>query len=159
MSSRFVLSPFNAELPSSNFPALQQDAQHRPYLAFDASVAETCYWTFIAPQGLTGTKTAIIHYRAASATTGTYQPDVALEAITPGDAVDTDAASSFATANTPTADTVPGTAGYEKTVSVTLTNDDSIAPGDYARLSLSRNMADTAAGDIHVFAVELRDAA
>ena len=105
------------------------------------------------------TLTAIVTYRAASATTGTALFDAAIEAISDGDATDTDAGSSFATDNTPTAPTVPGTAGYIDQLTITLSNNDSIAAGDYCRLRLNRDNADTAAGDLQVLAVELRDAA
>ncbi len=159
MSTRDIFLPGSAEFPSANYPALAQDAQGRNYLAFDAAVSESCNWTFIAPQGLTAPLSAVVTYRAASATSGTAQFDGSLEAITDGDAVDTDAASSFDTANTPTAVTVPGTAGYIDQVSITLTTNDAIAAGDYARFRLARNIADTAAGDIQVLAVEIRDAA
>lgn len=159
MSTRAIFLPESAAFPTTNFPAFQQDAQGRTYLAFDASTAETCYWTFAAPQGLTGTLTALLTYRAASATSGTAQFDLSIEAITDGDTVDTDSASSFDTANTPTAVTVPGTAGYIDQITATLTNADSIAVGDLCRLRLARNTADTAAGDLQVLAVELRDAA
>lgn len=158
-TTRFVFTPTAAEFPSSNFPALAVDGQSRPYLAFDTTTAETCYWTFAAPQGLSGALTAVVTYRAASATSGTAAFSVSLEAISDGDATDTDAGSSFATANSPAAATVPGTAGYIDQYSVTLTNNDSIAAGDYCRLSLARNVAsDSAAGDIQVLAVELREA-
>ena len=159
MSTRAIFTPESAAFPSSNFAALAQDAQGRMYLAFDAGTSESCYWTFVAPQGLTGPLVAVITYRAASATTGTAQFNAAVEAISDGDAVDTDAGSSFDTDNTPTAVTVPGTAGHIDQVSATLTNNDSIAAADLCRLRLSRNIADTAAGDIQVLAVELRDAA
>lgn len=158
-TTRFVFTPTAAEFPSANFPALAVDGQSRPYLAFDTTTAETCYWTFVAPQGLTGALTAIVTYRAASATSGTAAFSVALECITDGDTTDTDSASSFATANSPSAVTVPGTAGYIDQYSITLTNADSIAAGDYARLSLTRNVSsDNASGDLQVLAVELREA-
>lgn len=158
-TTRFVFTPFNAEFPATNFPALLIDGQSRPYLAFDTTTSETCYWTFVAPQGLTGALTAIVTYRAASATSGTAAFSVALEAITDGDSTDTDAASSFDTANSPSAVTVPGTAGYIDQYSITLTNADSIAAGDICRLSLARNVAsDNASGDLQVLAVELREA-
>lgn len=158
-TTRFVFTPTAAEFPSANFPALAVDGQSRPYLAFDTTTAETCYWTFVAPQGLTGALTAIVTYRAASATSGTAAFSVALECITDGDTTDTDSASSFATANSPSAVTVPGTAGYIDQYSITLTNADSIAAGDYARLSLARNVSsDNASGDLQVLAVELREA-
>lgn len=162
MATRLPLLPLSAEMPSANAPGVTQDGQSRPTLDFDATTSETCYWTFIAWQGLTGTLTAVITYRAATATTGGVAFDVAVEAITDGDALDTDAASSFDTVNTGTAAAVPGTAGHIDQISITLTNQDGIAPGDYARISLARNVAhatDTAAGDIQVLSVEIRDAA
>lgn len=158
-TTRLVFTPTAAEFPASNFPALGIDGQSRPYLAFDTTTAETCYWTFVAPQGLTGALTAIVTYRAASATSGTAAFSVALECITDGDSTDTDAGSSFDTANSPSTVTVPGTAGYIDQYSVTLTNADSIAAGDYCRLSLARNVAsDSASGDLQVLAVEIREA-
>ncbi len=158
-TTRMVFLPISAEFPSSNYPALGIDGQSRPYLAFDTTTSETCYWTFVAPQGLSGALTLVVTYRAASATSGTAAFSAALEAITDGDSTDTDSASSFATANSPSAVTVSGTAGYIDQYSITLTNDDSIAAGDYCRLSLARNVSsDNASGDLQVLAVELREA-
>ena len=149
--------PLSAEFPTSNYPALLQDGQARHYLAFDDTTDETCYWTSVANQSLTGTLNAIIKYRGV-ATSGTFLPVCAIEAITAGDAVDTDSTSSFDTDNTPSAVTVPATAGYEEEVTVTLTSKDSIAAGDYYRLRLFRDVSgDNHFGDIHVFSVELRD--
>ncbi len=159
MSTRAIFLPESAAFPTTNFPALLQDAQFRNYLAFDATTNETAYWTFVAPQGLTGALTLVVTYRAASATSGTALFDAAIEAISDGDAVDTDSASSFDTDNTPSSVTVPGTAGHIDQLSITMTNADSIAAGDYCRLRLNRDNADTAAGDLQVLAVELRDAA
>lgn len=159
MSTRAIFLPESASFPNTNFPALLQDAQFRNYLGFDTTTSETCYWTFVAPQGLTGALTLVVTYRAASATSGTFQFDGSLEAITSADALNTATTSSFDTVNTSAADTVPATAGYVKQVSLTLTNADAISVADIVRLKLSRNIADTAAGDIQVLAVELRDAA
>lgn len=159
MATLAVFTPASAEFPSSNFAALGQDGQGRMYLAFDGSTAESCYWTFVAPAQMTGALTLIVTYRAASATSGTALFEAAIEAISDGDTVDTDATSSFATDNTPSAVTVPGTAGYIDQLSITITNDDGIAAGDYCRLWLARDMADSASGDLHVLAVEMRDAA
>lgn len=160
MATRAILNPEAAHYPTSNFPAHIR-VNNRPVLAFDAATDETCYWTFIAPQGLTGTITVLVHYIMASATTGSVYFQAALEAITPGDAVDLDATTSFDTANSGNG-TVPGTAGYEQSISITMTNADSIAAGDLVRLSLNRdadNASDTATGDAYVLAVEFRDAA
>jgi hypothetical protein len=160
MATRCIFTPLSAEFPTSNFAALAI-VNARPVLAFDATTSETAYWTFVAPQGMTGTLTAVVTYMMASATSGGVAFDVAVEAVTDGDAVDLDASTSFATVNLGTA-TVPGTAGYIDQISITLTNDDSIAVQDYVRVSLARKVADaadTATGDCYVLAVEFRDAA
>jgi hypothetical protein len=99
----------------------------------------------------------------ASATANNVRFQAALEAITDGDATDTDAASSFDTANS-NGVAVPGTAGYIDQLSITMTTADSIAAGDYCRLRINRDAdgtsgSDTATGDAQVLAVELRDAA
>lgn len=161
MATRFVGTPFSAEFPTTNFPQLTLSNQ-RPVLAFDASTSETCYWTTVIPQGWTGTVTAVISYAMASATSGGVAFDVAVEAITTGDATDTDATTSFDSVNTGTDSGVPGTAGYMEQISVTLSNLDSAAAADLVRISLARNVAhatDTATGDCYVFALELRDGA
>ena len=161
MATRAILTPEGAHYPATNFPALLL-SNRRPVLAFDASTSETAYWTFVAPQGVTGTWTAVISYAMASATTGGVAFDVALEAITSGDALDTDAATSFDTVNGGNDSAVPGTAGYMEQISITLTNADSIAAADLVRVSVARDVADaadTATGDCYCFAVELRDGA
>lgn len=160
-TTRFVFTPYAAEFPAANFPALLL-SNRRPVLAYDAGTQETAYWTGIAPQGLSGALSAVVTYAMASATTGTIEFEVAVEAISDGDTTDTDATTSFDTVNVSAAATVPATAGYIDQVSVTLTNADSIAAGDYFRLSVSRDADDatndTASGDLYLLSVELREA-
>lgn len=160
VTSIFTGTPYSAEFPASNYPQLTL-SNRRPVLAFDASTDETAYWTFIVPQGGVGTSlTCIITYAMASATSGSVYWQAQLEAITPGDATDTDAATSFDTANSGNG-TVPGTAGYVGTVTITMTNADNIAAADLVRLSVNRDAdhgSDTATGDAYLLAVELRSA-
>lgn len=159
MSTLAAFSPLSAEFPSSNAAALGIDGQGRPYLAFDTGTDEFAYWTFVAPQQMSGALTLVITYRAASATSGTACFQAALEAISDGDAVDTDAASSFGSDNTSSAVTVPGTAGYIDQFVIALTNDDGIAAGDYCRLRVNRDVSvDNASGDLQVLVVELIEA-
>lgn len=163
MATRLIWGPQDACLPSSAMPAPGVDGQNRPYLAFDASADESCDFSGIAPQGLTGALAAVITYRMTSAITGSARWQASLEAITDGDALDTDASSGFDTANSAGA-TVPGTAGYIDQISITLTNADSLAAGDYFRLRINRDAdgtsgTDDATGDAEVLAIELRDAA
>ena len=162
-TTRAVLIPYGAEFPATNFPQLML-VNRRPVLAFDASTDEACQWTVIAPQGLTGTMTAVITYMMASATSGAVGFQVAVEAVSDGDSTDLDAGDSFDTVNNSASTTVPGTAGYIDQISVTLTNQDSVAAGDLVRIKLNRDadgsaITDSATGDAYVLAVELRDAA
>lgn len=161
MATRFILTPMSGEPPASNAAALAS-VNARPVLAFDTTTSETMYWTVTAPQGISGTWTAVISYMMASATTGGVAFDVAAEAITSGDATDLDAGTSFDTVNGGNDSAVPGTAGYMEQISITLTNMDSVAAADYLRFSVARDVADandTAAGDCYVLAVEIRDGA
>lgn len=163
MATRAVFTLLSAEFPASNFPQLLL-SNRRPVLAFDAATDETAYWTGVAPQGLTGAITVVITYAMASATSGTVGVQAQLEAITAGDATDTDATTSFDTVNNSASTTVPGTAGYIGQISITMTNADSLAAADYFRLSINRDadgsaITDSATGDMYILAVELRDAA
>ena len=163
MATRPTFIPYSAEFPDTNFPQLMK-SNTRPVLAFDASTDETAYWTFVAPQGLTGTLTLVITYAMASATSGAVGFQAQIEAISDGDTIDTDATTSFDSVNNSASTTVPGTAGYIDQISITMTNADSIAAGDYCRLSLNRDadgsaITDSATGDCFVLAVELRDGA
>jgi hypothetical protein len=152
MATRATYKPYSAEFPSSNFPELR-NINNRPVLCFDAATDEACYWTDIAPQGLTGQLDCIIHYIMASANSGAV-----------GVQAQIDAGDSFDSVNNSASTTVPGTIGHESTITITLTNKDSIAAGDYFRLSINRDangsaITDDASGDFCILAVELRDAA
>jgi hypothetical protein len=163
MATRAVFLPYAAEFPATNFPALTL-VNRRPALAFDASTDEACYWTAVAPQGMTGTLSIVISYVMASATSGAVGFQAQVEAITDGDATDLDATTSFDSVNNSASTTVPGTAGYIDQISITLTNADSLAVADYFRLSLNRDadgsaITDSATGDVYVLGVEFRDGA
>lgn len=161
MASRFFLHPQAAEFPSSNYPALTI-VNSRPVLAFDAGTQETAYFTVAVPVGWTGTVTAVISYFMASATTGGVAFDVAVEAVSSGDALDLDATSSFDTVNAGSDASVPATAGYMDQLTITLSNLDGAAVGDYLRFSIARDVADaadTATGDCYVAMVEIKDGA
>ena len=130
--------------------------ESRPYLAFDDTTVETAYTQAVQlPASYTGSGTlkADIAIIAASATSGKFDFEVSVESVTAADAVDLDAGDSFDTANAADA-TVPGTAGYLQIITVTLTNKDSCAAGDYIRFKLERDADDgtddTAAGDARV---------
>jgi len=159
-TSRASLTPFSAELPSTNAPQLIV-VNGRPCLGYDATTQETAYWSLMAPQGIDPSPLTIsIAYMMASATTGGIALGVSVEAITDGDATDLDAATSFDSINTGTVASVPGTAGYIDVLTITLTNNDSLAAADYLRISVARvvaDSADTATGDLYLLTADLRD--
>jgi len=145
---------------ATNGPSLSY-VQDRLRLDYDDSTKETAYSAaFRMPAAYTGTGTlfAVVQYAMASATSGTVEFEVAVEAVTPADALNLNSASSFDTANSGT-ETVPGTAGYLSEIAITLTNKDSVAAGDLVRLSLARDAADatndTATGDARVLGVTI----
>jgi hypothetical protein len=107
-----------------------------------------------------GSLKADIFYMMASATSGKVDFDVLVEAITTADALDLDSASSFDSANSGD-QAVPSVAGYLGQVTITLTNKDSVAAGDYVRIRLERDADDatndTATGDARVLLVVIRE--
>jgi len=157
-TTRFILTPESAHFPSTNYPALSM-INGRPVLLFDAATDETAHWTVVGPQGLSGALTAIVHYICANATSGTAAWQAAVEAVTDADALDLDSATGWDTNNTAGTGTVPGTNGYKDEITVALTNDDSIAPGDLVRIAVNRDIsADSVANDLALLCVELREA-
>lgn len=136
----------------------------RLVLAFDAAADEACDLQMVVPQGWTGTGTLVVYGFMASATSGTVGLRAAVEAITPSDALDLDTTRSFDTINYATSATVPGTAGYMFSTSITLTNADSLAAGDMLAIEFGRDAdgtgtTDSATGDFYVSFIELRDTA
>jgi hypothetical protein len=121
--------------------------------AFDAATDEMLYWTFRMPDDYASGPLLKGQYGMASATTGAVRFEGRIAAITPGDATDKDA-KALATTNS-VGDTVAATAGYVKEFSITLTNADSLAPGDWVTVMLRRDAdgttgTDDATGDCEV---------
>lgn len=153
-----VFVPQGAEFPASNYATLDTRNNH-PCLDFDTTTGETAYWSDVLPRNYAGGGiTAYVHWAATSATTGTAGFLAAFERV--GTAQDVDA-DSFAADQTITAATVSGTSGILIITNVAVTNGanmDSIAVGELFRFRLTRDVAnDTAAGDVEVYAVELKE--
>jgi hypothetical protein len=151
--------PQNAEPPSTNYATFALRNQHL-VAQFDASTQEGLNFRAILPRNYGGGGiTVYVHYAATSATTGTGGWDVSFERIGDGQQdIDSDG---FATAQTITAATVPGTSGNIDILNVAVSNGanmDSIAVGEAFRLRVRRDVAnDTASGDLELFAVELKE--
>jgi hypothetical protein len=125
--------------------------------AFDAATEEWLTFQFRMPDDYASAPVAKIQWKATSATTGGVVWGVQIAAVTPGDAVSLNSAKAFATVNAATT-TVPGTAGYLTEASITLTNADSLAAGDFVVMRVSRVAADagdTATGDAELVQVGL----
>lgn len=162
------LSPGAATLPDGTTtnaaPALQRIKSSAtapaPYFlvaAFDASTEEWLTFQFRMPDDYASAPVAKIQWKATSATSGGVVWGVQLAAVTSGDTVALNSAKAFATVNTTTG-TAPGTAGYLLESSITLTNDDGVAAGDFVAMRVSRvaaNGSDTATGDAEVVMVGL----
>jgi hypothetical protein len=157
--------PGEVETKTTTCPSFGQTSNAsgaRKFLGFDAAADEAAYWTFFAPEDLTGTLEVRIWYGMVSATSGNTIWEATLECITSGDATDLDTSESLGTVNTAAANAVPGTAGYAKSLAITMTNTDSIAAGDMCRMRIRRmgsSGSDTATGDAMFFGGTLVDAA
>jgi hypothetical protein len=155
-----VLGPGNASFPSSGM-ATPDSRNIHPVLDFDTTSQETAYFdNLIMPRHYSGGGiTVYVWAMMTSATSGTLGWDVSLERL--GDSSTDLDADSFATAQTITATTVPGTSGVLIVLSVAITsgaNMDSVAAGEAFRIRLRRDVAnDTAAGDAEFFAMEVKE--
>jgi hypothetical protein len=151
--------PTDNEPPSSNYATFDSRNGH-PTLDFDDTTQEAAIFTGVVPRHYAaGGITVYIHASLTSATSGTLGWDVSFERMS--DATTDIDSDSFATAQTVTAATVPGTSGVVLVLNVAVSNGanmDSIAVGEAFRLRVRRDVAnDTATGDAELLAVELKE--
>lgn len=151
--------PTDNEPPSANFATFDTRNGH-PVLDFDTTTQEAAIFSDVLPRNYAGGGiTVYVHYSMTSATSGTCGWDVAFERI--GDSQQDVDSDGFATAQTITAVTVPGTSGHVDIVNVAVTdgaNIDSIAVGELFRIRVRRDVAnDNGAGDAELHAVELKE--
>jgi hypothetical protein len=152
----FTFFPADNEPPSSNYATFDTRNGH-PVLDFDDTTGEDAIFTGLLPRSYAGGGiTVYVHAMATSATSGTMGWTVAFERMS--DATTDLDSPSFASAQTITAATVPGTSGVVLVLNVAVSNGanmDSIAVGEAFRLKVTRDVAnDTATGDIELLAVE-----
>jgi hypothetical protein len=155
-----IFTPQQNQPPAANYATLNLRNGHL-VLEFDTTTQETAIFAGKLPRHYAGGGiTAYVSWMAASATSGTGGWDVTFERDADGgDDLDSD---SFATAQTITAQTVPGSSGVVKVTSVAITagaaGTDSVVAGDDFRLRIRRDVAnDTAAGDLQLLSVELKE--
>ena len=159
MATGTIILPLEAGVPhSTNPPALALTNSRSWHLLFDDTTPETHYWQFAMPANYASGLTAKVLYSMASATADDVEFEVAIMAVSDGDSADM-ATDSFDTANAGHA-TVPGTAGYPDVITVTCTNADSVAAGDFVCVSLARDADDgtnddaTGDAEVHAFWLE-----
>ena len=162
MASGNTLCTFFAasnEPPTSNYATFDTRNGHL-VLDFDTTTQEAAIFTGIMPRNYAGGGvTVYIHAMLSSATTGTLGWDVSFERMS--DATTDLDADSFATAQTVTAATVPGTSGIVLVLNVAITdgaNMGSVAAGESFRLRIRRDVSnDTASGDAELICVEVKE--
>jgi len=127
-------------------------------LDFDASQTESAVWQFRMPANYASDLTAKLQYTMASATADKVDLEVEIMAVSDGDAADVDTASFDSVNEVAGGTTVPGTAGYLDEISITCSNDDSVAAGDLVIVRVNRDHDDgddTATGDLELRAFSL----
>jgi len=157
MATGTIILPVGGAYVDSTAPPGLGFSQSRAKLLFDDTTPEIVRWVFRMPADYASGPVAKIQYSMASATSNDVEFEVSVMAVSDGDAQDLDA-DSFDTVNSGSA-TVPGTAGYLDEISITLTNADSVAAGDWVCVKLARDADDgtndTATGDAEVWAVSV----
>lgn len=140
-----------AKLPSTN-PARIDASGQCFMLLFDPTTSQSAIWSFVMPQDYGSGLTVRILFTMASTQSGTNTVtfDAYIQKDTEGDAEDVDT-SGFAAANAATETLLNNqTAGYVRSLTITCTNADSVAAGDFVQLKIDRDIADTASGDAEI---------
>lgn len=141
-----VLQPSECKFPASD-PAVFSDSNFQNRILFDDTTEETAYWVNYIVRGYAGgTVKADVCYTMASATSGNVIWKIAIMAISDGDSADFDT-ESWDTVNSSGSITVPGTAGYPDKVTITLSNIDSMADGDWLCVQIQLDSVGSATGD------------
>lgn len=152
------VGPLSNEPPSSNYATIGSRNGH-PTLQFDDTTGWAAIFTLVMPQHYSNTTGVTVLINAtAVATSGTMGWLIAFERN--GSAFDIDA-DGFASDQTVTAVTVPGTSGFTLQTSLAITkgaNMNSVVAGDQFRLRITRDVAnDTAVGNTEIMSAEIRE--
>lgn len=154
-----IFYPSDNEPPTSNYATFDVRNSH-PVLDFDDTTAEAAVWSGLLPTSYGGGGvTVAVGWSATSATTNTIGWTVEFERI--GDQQQDVDSDSFASAQTITAVTVPGTSGNVDVTSVNISdgaNMDSVAAGEQFRIRVKRDVAnDSATGDAELHWVRITE--
>lgn len=142
------------KLDTTNPPGVLILGTGRRIFLFDPDADEIIHWGGLIVPATYGTSPVLdVLYSMVSATSGTVAVSCEVMATTDGDATASD---SYDTINTSSNITVPGTAGLQDTISLSLANEDSMAAGDSLWLKFRREGDSNAAGDMRLLAARLR---
>jgi len=159
-SKRWIVLPVEAaKLPTSN-PARIDASEQNWRLLFDASTSQSAQWQFVVPQDYGSALTARLLFTMNSTQVGTlaviWRTYVMKD--TEGDAEDVNS-SGYASANSGTETLANNqTAGYVRSLTITQTNADSVAAGDFVQFKIDRdasNISDTGTGDAELVGILL----
>lgn len=154
MVTATLVLPIPADFDDTVPPGLEFQ-NNIPVLLFDDTADEICYWRFRVPANYASAPVLKLLYSMASATTLEVIVGAELWANADGEAA---GAENYDTVNTSAAITVPGTAGFQDTISLTLTNNDGMAAGEMLSIRFRRdanNAGDDATGDMELLAASL----
>ena len=135
-------------------PAGRSWFNDNPQLLFDDTITESHRWNLRIPSAASVSGfVAKLQFKMATAATGNIEFAVQLMAHTPDGGVSLNV-NSFDTANSSGAVVVAAVLGDTIEVSVPLTNDDGIQPGDWLAIHIARlvSVGGNAAGDLQLVA-------
>lgn len=159
MATGTVLLPVSGAILDPTNPPQYNTEAGAPKQLFDADAREYLYWIFRFPSDIDVATDPVlkIQYAMASATTGNVVWGCQIMAVTPGTDNQNIDVDSFDTENTDSI-AVPAVAGYPSELSLTLTNRDNLAAGDYFKAKFGRvatDGSDTATGDAELIAASI----
>jgi len=147
---------------AGDLPAYPADWNGRKVIVFpDGSDEHAAVTLAVAmPQAFAGGALSFVLGILTSATTGTFDVDIYVEAVTPGDAINLNTTTSFDSANA-SITTVPGSTYVLMEITVSLSNTDGVAVGDMLRFLARRDSDDgandTASAEMGLLWAELRE--
>lgn len=146
---KIQFDPEGAQFLGSAFPQyIKTNGSSYPVsgLAYDPTTDEAAFWSFIADNYGSGNLTLDIQWYADTASSGTVAWEVSIAAITPNSDTQDIETDSLATVQR-SSDTHLGTTGQRlHEHSITISNLDSIAAGDFVALRIARDADDTGGG-------------
>lgn len=163
LTSNNFVGDNDAQLVAGDGPATPKTFKGRLVWAFDDTAEEAIVsQPFAWPTAYaSGAVTASVCVFMASDNTNDIAVDVFVEAVSSGDTIDLESATSWDSANSGTVSLSGTTAGDPVFLTITLANKDSVVAGDIVRIGIRRDCDsanDDATGDMYFSHVEIYEA-